>query len=348
MRRPFLLLSLAYVLLNVYALTIPMGLDQANMALVAWGMPRGLVPYVDLWNNNAPGIFWLYRLAFGLFGETIVAINWLDLIYRWATMGAIYALCGRLFGRRAAIAGALVYLLGATVHFQVWWHQAQRETFLVLPLVAAYWCGLRFHDDARPHWPLACGALVAAALLIKPNVGTTLPFFVVLLLVGPSAARRSGRGIACGLFAVGLAVPLALTAWWLVRLGAFGEAWYGVVVSNRYYTAVPDAFGAVDYLTGVAYMLRSLGRQLPFLAAATLLGVGFLAAERPWDRRHLLLLWLLVLFLAVFVQIRLLPYHAIVLLGAIAPLGGYGLTRFVECLTSLSTARAPAAPSPAS
>lgn len=340
--RTFLLLSLAFFALNFYSLVIHMGLDQTLVAVVARGLRRGLVPYVDLWDNNAPGIFFVYRLAFSLFGETVVAINWIDLIYRWAAMGAIYALGRNLFDHRAAVAGALVYLLGSTVEYQVFWLQAQRDTFLVLPLVLTYLAILRYRRRPRLALPYVAGLLLGMAGLLKPNAGATIPFYVFLLVGLPRTKPAWAQAVAPALlFGVGLATAPAMAGLWLLQLGAFQDAWYAVVVSNVYYAAVPDAYGAREYVAGVAYMLRVLGTQVPFLAAATLTGVWFLGLEGRWHDRHNLLIWLVFLFAAVFAQTHLFPYHSIAMLPAAAPIAGFGLSRLTACLTSRNATGSP-------
>ena len=73
-------------------LVFSFGRDQGIYALVGEGLLHGKLPYRDLWDFKPPGIFFVYALAQGVFGKTMLAPRLLEVC---ALIGLVYC-SGRL------------------------------------------------------------------------------------------------------------------------------------------------------------------------------------------------------------------------------------------------------------
>src|SRR6516225_2389052 len=61
-------------------LVFSFGRDQGIYAVVGDGILHGKVPYKDLWDFKPPGIFFVYALAQGIFGKSMLAPRLLEVI----------------------------------------------------------------------------------------------------------------------------------------------------------------------------------------------------------------------------------------------------------------------------
>lgn len=125
--------------LGLPTLNYPYGPDQALFAYIGDHIAHGSRLYVDVWDVKPPGIFWLYALITRLPGPPFRMLRLFDLAYTAATVAALYAL-GRAYWDRLA-GGVAAALYGAVyVSATGYWHSAQPDSFLVLPLALALWC----------------------------------------------------------------------------------------------------------------------------------------------------------------------------------------------------------------
>lgn len=125
--------------LGLPTLNYPYGPDQALFAYIGDHIAHGSRLYVDVWDVKPPGIFWLYALITRLPGSPFRALRLFDLAYTAATVGALYALGRAYWGRMAGGVAAALY---GTVYVSAtgYWHSAQPDSFLVLPMTLAIWC----------------------------------------------------------------------------------------------------------------------------------------------------------------------------------------------------------------
>ena len=75
------------------AIAQPLGIDQSLWASAARGLSRGLLLYRDVWEQRPPGIYWVYRWAFEIFGWADGTVAVLDLLAAAATTAGCAAWC---------------------------------------------------------------------------------------------------------------------------------------------------------------------------------------------------------------------------------------------------------------
>jgi hypothetical protein len=152
-------------------LTFSFGRDQGIYALVGEGLLHGQLPYRDLWDFKPPGIFFIYGLAQGLLGKSMLAPRLLEVAGLVAMVFSFGRLAQTFFDNRTVgyVGGALAALIHAQLDF---WHTGQPETFggylTVFALVATT---ADVNRKRRWLFYLLVGALFGAAFLMKPPLG---------------------------------------------------------------------------------------------------------------------------------------------------------------------------------
>lgn len=187
-------LAAGSVLLRAPFLSVPMVADEGGYAYVAKFWTSDFQLYRDIPFDRPQAIFFLYRLAFAVFGADVVAIRLFAAFYNAVTVVATFVLCRRVLGPAEAwTAAALLAVFGASPRIEGF--TANAELFMLLPIVvSAYLAWSR-----RWFWAGLAGAM---AVLLKPSGGSALLLAVAWATVvraGLSSWLQVGAGAALGL-----------------------------------------------------------------------------------------------------------------------------------------------------
>ena len=167
-------------------LSVPLTTDEGGYAYVAHWLGRGLALYSDLWFDRPQGIFLVYGVALRLFGKSTEAIRFGAALYNAGTVGLLYLLGARLYGRRAGLATAALFAV-ASASPVVEGFTANGELYMNLPVVASLVL-------AAGQRPFLAGVALALAAAIKPTaLPTAAPALVVLLTWPQPGPRRLCR-----------------------------------------------------------------------------------------------------------------------------------------------------------
>ncbi|MBI3890474.1 MAG: hypothetical protein HY303_02975 [Candidatus Wallbacteria bacterium] len=303
---PLALVLLAGVLCRLLTFEEPLGCDQAAFTCIGRGLTHGLLPPRDLWDNKTLVYHVLWLPAGPLFDA---GLSWGALAELFAATLAAVLLC-LAASRSLGFAGGCVAALLYTLHlngfaFGGWFTRGYPEVVLDVPLAAAL--ALLCWSSRPVHRALA-GAMLAAAVWLKPSC---LPMLVLLLVMrgtGDSSAWKPPFWSAVGC-ALGALTPLAAIA----ALGVLPESWLAIVgynaemlVSKSAVTPVPAewlgfVFPFANYLTALyAWAALALAARGPF-------------SEATW----LPLLWWALTVASALAQRKLFASHYI---GIAAPL----------------------------
>src|SRR5829696_3391980 len=186
---PALLAAAVTVILGIPTLNYPYGPDQALFAYIGAHLRHGERLYVDVWDVKPPGIFWIYAAIGVIPGPSFRVLRTVDLLYVVASVIALYALATLYWGRVAGFVAGLLY--GAVyVVATGYWHSAQPDSFMVLPLVLgalAYEVARRRSDQRLA---LASGLLFGVCLQLRP-VAVLIPAVLAVFDLGWSPGRQS-------------------------------------------------------------------------------------------------------------------------------------------------------------
>ncbi len=151
-------------------LRMPLTNDAILFDLQTRLFSEGAVPYRDVLEPNLPGVFWIHSVVRGVLGNSSEALRLFDLV----VMTAVTWLLGRLVKASGGTSRSAVWLSVAVLMFYLGateWCHCQRDTWLLLPILAATW--LRLHRLGRDSSPPAAicvveGLLWGAGLWLKP------------------------------------------------------------------------------------------------------------------------------------------------------------------------------------
>ncbi len=301
------LLVVLFLFLVVVRSREPLALDQGLFACFGRWIPRGWLPYRDLFDPKPPLQLYTFALGFSL-GGSIRSIWWFEAAYLALTMIVTGVGLGRRLGRWAGLLGAAFVFLGLwSPGFGGYWSRAQAEEFAALPsLVGAF---LALGSLQRPRHALATGVFVGLAGLFKiPAMG----------LAGAWAAFWLARlGLRAGahrvlLMVAGITLPWSAAFLWFWFHGAAVE-FVGAVFPI--YMQIAATLGG-SWAGTIASAGLTLLREVPAFLLAGALGCALL-----FRKSAELATWLASMcvfaFATVVAERQLYPYH---FLFAIPPL----------------------------
>lgn len=257
--------------------------------------------------DKPPLALWVEALSVKLFGFNSLAILVPQALMGVASVGLLYDLTRRRWGRAAgALAGLALALTPVVVAVS---RHNNPDALLVLCSVGALWCFVRALENGATRWLVAAGACVG--LGFEAKMGAALMVVPGMALAWLWVAPR-GRGVAvrqlafagAGLLAVALAWPVLV---WLTPTA--GRPWVSGTTDNSIWSLIWEynGFGRLDGqaggpasvggagggpfggATGVFRLLNeSLGGQAGWLlgvAAVGAVGIAALSKLRRTDPR---------------------------------------------------------------
>lgn len=213
--------------------------DDQMFGYYGWRIAHGAAPYVDVWDNKPPGIYWLNALGMLLGGDSYGGVIALCVIALLVSHVAFFVIAASVYWRGAA---ALATVL-ASFYLTHSYYQGgtnRTETFLVAFELAAVAIYVRSHVRDRWWRYLLAGMLCGAAFLCK-QVGLAAWGAMGLHTIWLMLTRQLPwwKGVRRGaLLTAGVAVTLAVATLLLVSKGAFAAAWFATFTFNEAYFAV--------------------------------------------------------------------------------------------------------------
>jgi hypothetical protein len=264
-------IGLAYsVYISVLGLlyaNLPPSPDQSIFDYIGWVWIEGGVPYADAADVNFPGAMALHALALLVFGNHL----WSYRLFDYLSLLGFVAIVGATLSRRQGRAVALVFVPLYLTMYVVsgYWFAGQRDILAAHLVLVSGLLFLRRLEGGSSAWCVASGALIWAALLIKP---TYLAYQPILLAIDVALRRRSGRGwgriladqAIVSLMVGGLA-GITLACGWMA--GALDD-WYDVSILFVSQLYAHDA--GVD--AAVRGLFRLMGHSWHWYTAYALIG----------------------------------------------------------------------------
>jgi hypothetical protein len=338
---PLLLAGGVVLALGVPMLLWPFGPDQGIFAYIAHTILHGGFPYVDAWDQKPPAIYLVYAVALNFPGALMRNVRLFDVVVLGLTLGALFLLARQLWGRWAGGWAALLYGAAYTTEYG-YWHTAQPDGYVGLPLALALW--LYYRSLARPRvWPyLAAGALTGFAFQLR--------FFTALIGVGllliewnaaEGGVRRSWRAAATriGWFSAGFAVVQVAFVAYLLAGHALGAFLYTEFHFATQYAHLGGAYSPNGFRWDL-YLDAARGNTLLFLQTHLFITIAVVAAlilgfKRSGDAHIREMALVLVLsYLGVLIQAKFFWYHWLAVLPFFALLGGVGLSALIKIVTA--------------
>jgi hypothetical protein len=325
-------LGAAFVAAQVLRWPEPLGVDQGIFACFARGVPRGALPYRDLFDGRAP-LFLYWWAASAVVPGSVAHAAWAwEGLWLAATLALAFALGRALGGRWVGLVAAALLLVG--LWSPAWGDdgaafrsRAQPEEVLALPMMASAWLALRAIERER----LATWAGVLAGLcgLVKLSAMVVLlawPIGWLTTTPGRDAARPIGR------MAAGALVPWGLALAWFASRRATKSFLDGVFVYPEHLAAMVHP-PWTDVLQRYATTLMTDATLLLVAAAIGLARLGRRGAREV----HWAAAWLVATMAGVVAQRQRAGHPHELAIPALAIVGAIGVVEAARMLREPSS-----------
>ncbi len=301
-------LLLLFVVLQGRYLNIPFERDEGNYAYGAWIMTKGLVPYLNTFEQKPPLIYLPYFLALLIDPRAYWPVHLLAALSLLATVGLVGLVGYREFGRRAGLL-AMWLLVPLSLLPQLTPFAANTEKFMVLPfagLLAIYAFNREKPGGQAWFWAGVCGM---ATLLFKQIAVFGVGYVFAAWLYGTWRRDRRVNEIFPAL--LGALLTFVLVCGYFIARAGWAALWEQTVVYNRYYAATFGGLSLNNFLHNMqmfslvwpvlllllAWGLFRGGRRVLFYLGLLALTVGSIFPT-PYGHYYMMVLPAAALFLA--------------------------------------------------
>ncbi len=318
---PAVLLLLPFLLRSVALRASVVDPDEGLYLVQAVAWLKGGWPYLAVWDMHPVGAPALLTVALALVPDPLLALRLAGMVAVAATSLLLMRLVVRLGASRAAgFAAGVLY----AAHTLVLGGLATNTEILFAPFMVAGATLLMTETLAdrapRPAVVFLAGLWFGLALWVKQVVGLEASALWLTMAGVVLAQRRAGIGgvlVLALAFALGCALPTAMTAGLYAAQGEFATWWHSNVTVLLNYSAVED--GSPGLRRGTAAVA---GFLLWLMAAA-----GLLVLARPASRRRALLLlpWLGAAAVQAVAPGKYFDHYFLMLLPPLCALAALGL-----------------------
>ena len=276
-------------LLLIPLLWYGLGEDQGLYSYSAWVWRNwGHAPYAYCFDQNFPGIFLIHYFVQSVFGESVTAFRFFDLIWQTATALMVYLVTAKIF--KKSISGLLASAFYSISYVNLGpWNTGQRDGFLLLTYLICFWLFMEEKQEKRALIrALISGLLLGFAFMLKPVAAIAGLIFLALIF---KTEKRKYLSSLVFLAACPLPMLLVIAYYW--RIGALKDMYEALILFNfKVYSSalVFDLKGMINGITLKSYLLSN---------CLILLGGILLYIQRkkiPDDSR-VYATWLLLIFL---------------------------------------------------
>lgn len=313
------LLTIGSTLLLLPGLFVGPSRDPAVFTAVARAILNGHVPYADIWDHKAPGIYLIDAVAGLMTGSAgdLWPAAWLASLAATVAAACAAVVLARRLGVRpmVAVLGGLA-TAGASAQYAL----AEGGGFTEQAALAFGAWALVAAVGASRRSLAAAGALSALALGTTPLLAPAVAAATAAVVVGRRGSRAPAR---LGWFAAGASAPIAMVLTWLSLRGGLPSAWDAIVTYNAAYRVTQ-----AHVLDRSIAVVRTVAAPLAFVLIPAALGSRTLAARWKRTRSGLevaIAIWLAGGILMVAVQGLVYAHYLIPLAVPIAVLGSVGV-----------------------
>jgi 4-amino-4-deoxy-L-arabinose transferase-like glycosyltransferase len=141
--------------------------DESTFILMGQSVLDGYLPYLELWDNKPPLLFFIFALFIGIGGKNIVWIRIAGSLFLGVSAFFVYK-TGKSLGTVST--GLIATVIFIIMTGELGGKAIMSEVIATLPLTAAFWVMIRRNENTRPRSYFLLGILLAAATLIRFNL----------------------------------------------------------------------------------------------------------------------------------------------------------------------------------
>ena len=157
--------------------------DEGEYVHLGQEILRGRVPYLDIYNQKTPVVFYLMAGVQSVAGTSVTAVHMFTTLYGMGTLLVLYGLVRRLFGWSAAF-WAVLSLSSLVVGLLPDYHQANTEYFMLLWMAAGLYLWYVGRETSRLWLVVLAGVSAGLAYQTKQTGVVLMAFFAGERLLG--------------------------------------------------------------------------------------------------------------------------------------------------------------------
>ena len=255
-------------------------MDESTFILMASHVLAGYLPYVELYDNKPPMVYFLLAGAMWAFGESLLVVRLFGAFCLWISCIAVFAIAARYATRMHA---ALAAFLLIAVHSVKYGQYTSAELPATAALMGALWICIAHKRSLLVF--AAIGVLMSLATLTRSNlvvVPISFGSWLAIATLRSSSGIRRQAVVAFGI--AGLAPPAALVGlYW--HADALVPLWLGTLHVPASYL---DLDGTVWHtmVNGWGFLLDNRRMPLRFLPFTLLLLTGLARSAFIWRQSH--------------------------------------------------------------
>jgi len=230
--------------------------DESTFILLARSLLQGHLPYTQLWDAKGPIGFAVIAAAMLPAGESIPAVRVAGALLVFVSALLVRALVVKSLGARFGMPSALLFVLGCAATKS---GQATMMEHIAVPLLLASVL-LLIREPITGVSAFLAGVCVAAAALVRLEVGLVAPLLGLSILVHSWSTRRRPAAVLVTAYALGgfaLLLMVALPYWWSGELLTFVGSYFGAAIAHA-----GSGLSIVDAVVARAETTLGLGRPI--------------------------------------------------------------------------------------
>lgn len=318
----------------------PFGRDQGVFSVVALDILDGKIPYRDVLDLKPPGIFYLYSMAFAVFGNSMKSIRIMDFLLVWTQLSSALFLFPR--NRRLFIGIVASTALGiGYFHLLIYWWMAIPDYYLLIPIL---WGLIIYQRLSRNisyrRLSFFCGIMLGICFWLKfTGIIIGMVFLYIFLkkhhvVLREKFAFVSHQIIFCGLGFCLFSIAVTFYYYFHGALWDMFETLFILVPKYAAFINNPregDRFFLHFNITNILQSTFNFMRMMPNLIFPTIITTVFFI-KRKKHPYGLYFVMLIACYLSVVVQNKMLISHLTIL---ILPLSILTAGAFEFCIAPL-------------
>jgi 4-amino-4-deoxy-L-arabinose transferase-like glycosyltransferase len=315
------MIILTTIVLRSSMLQMPLERDEGEYAYMGQLLLQGIPPYLNAYSMKLPGLFAIYAIFMGLFGQSIFAIHLCLLIFNAFAVILVYLLTRYLADDVAGIVAALIYAL-LSVSPTVLGTNAHATQFIV-PFVLGGLLLLLKAIDQRKTWMLtASGLLLGFAFLVKQHAFFFVLFAIIYYLsqMVKKHVLRSESVPNMAILIISSAAPFLFVCGLLYLAGVFPKFWFWTFTyASQYASGITTSTALSNFMHSATIVIY------PWIFIWGIAAIGLFSIFLNKRIRHHWIFWSgfpVFSFLSICPGLCFRFHYFITLLPAVAMLAG--------------------------
>lgn len=326
----FLWILFGLVLITVFVVRsrfigMPLERDEGEYAYFGQLILNGVPPYTEAYNMKLPGIYYMYALIMGIFGQDFQGIHTGFVVMNAGTMVFLFLALRKLFSPAVGMVTAGFFGLMAMSN-NLLGFAAHATQFAVFYLAIALFFFAQFQIHRKWHQALLVGVMMGMAFLMKQQAVYFILFggviFLAYYLLEPPLNWKNMIVNTC-MYSVGVFVPYLIVVLMMAASGTFDKFWFWTVqYASKYASGLPWEQGK-DLLDMTFAPIWEEHKWIWYLAiagAALIFVSGF-----TWKQKAMALLLFVFGALATTPGFYFRQHYFVVVLPAVGLLAALGL-----------------------